>query len=133
MYVHVCPFHFTDAAVAVLEEVAQRMHNRKKRFENSRPHRCAVGMGIGFFGILLVASIVLGNNPVLIFFSAHSMGPFVLVAMGLMGVAFLIAWLVLVFNIRHVNGIGSHIEAIRIRLGYNCMLAEAGSDYHIVN
>lgn len=106
----------------MLEEVAQRMYNRKKKFENSHPHTRAVRIAIILFVTLIVVSILLGNGPVLTFLSP--VGVLVLLGMGLFGMALLAVWLVLVFNIHHVNGIESHIEEIRTRLRYNHMLTE---------
>ena len=115
-------FSITDAAVNVLEEIAQRMYNRKKKFENSHPHTRAIRIAILLFVTLIVVSLLLGDGPVLTFLSP--VGIFVLFGMGLLGMALLAMWLVLVFNIHHVNGIESHIEEIRTRIRYDRMLTE---------
>lgn len=113
-----------DDAVAVLEEVAQRIHNRKKKFEAHQPHCRALATGACLLLLLLFVSLLLGNNTVMTFLGAHSLGYLALIIMWLLGMGSLFVWLVPVFNIHHVNGMESHINEIRTRLSYNRMLAD---------
>ena len=108
----------------MLEEVAQRIHNRKKKFEAQQPHCRALATVAGLLLLLLFVSLLLGNNTVMTFLGAHSLGYLALIIMWLLGMGSLFVWLVPVFNIHHVNGMESHINEIRTRLSYNRMLAD---------
>ena len=122
----------SDKAVTVLEEIAQGIHNRKRKFEASQPHRRAAIMGGCAILLLLFISIILGNNTVMTWLGTYSLGYLVLMAVGGLGMGLAIACLAPVFNIHHVNGMESHINEIRTRINYNRMLSESSTDYHLM-
>ena len=127
-------FITADAAVEVLEEMAQRICNRKMKYEASRPHRRAMAIAGGFLAIILLISLGFGNKPVMVFLGTYSLGYFFIVGVGILGVCLMWAWLIPVFNISHVNGMETHMEEIRVRVNYNRMLAEsdAGNSYRLM-
>ena len=107
------------SAVAVLEEIAQRIYNRKKKFEASRPHRRALAIGGGLFAIILLVAAIFGNNPVMIFLGTYSLGWVVMIGVGILGVCLMWVWLIPLFNIYHVNGMETHVEEIRTMISYH--------------
>lgn len=121
-----------DKAIAVLEEIAQRIHNRKKKFEAVNSHR-RVLFNAAFFGLLLLLiALIFGNNTVMMYLGTYSLGYIVLLAVGVLGLVCGAVWLVPVFNIHHVNGLESHINEIRARINYSRMQAESGTEYHLM-
>ncbi|CAI8014191.1 Putative neutral sphingomyelinase [Geodia barretti] len=121
------------AAVEVLEEVAQRICNRKKKFEAPHPHRRAMAIAGGFLAVILLIALILGNNPVMMFLGTRSLGYFSVVGVGILGMCLMWAWLIPMFNITHVNGMETHMDEIRTRLSYNTILAESdGNGYRLM-
>ena len=103
------------------------------KFEAVRPHRRATAIAGGFLAIILLVALVFGNNVVISFLGRYSLGYFVLIGVGLLGMCLMWAWLIPLFNIHHVNGIETHMEEIRMRVNYNSMLAESdGTHYRLM-
>lgn len=121
-------------AVAVLEEIAQKIYNRKKDHQAERPHCRTVATGAGFFVILLLVSGIFGNRLAMTYLGTYYLGFFILLGVGILGACLMWAWLVPLFNIRLVNGMESHINEIRTRLSYNRTIASesSGDNYHLM-
>ena len=101
----------------MLEEVAQRMEVRKKKYEVS--HSQVMGFGLVLFIISVLLSLLLGGNSVLTILGQYYLGFFITVIMGLVGAGFLALWLTALTNLFHVNALESHINMIRMKLKYN--------------
>ena len=125
---------FPAAAVSVLEEIAQRICNRKRKFEASRPHHRTMAIGGGLLIVLLLIALIFGNYPVMKFLWTHSLGYFVMIGVGVLGACLMAFWLVPLFNIHHVNGMATHVEEICTRVKYQRMLSDSSDDtsYHLM-
>ena len=116
--------------MSLLEEIAQRIQTRKKKFENT--HRRIVGLGIGLVLFLFILSFLLGNHTVLSFLGTYYLSCLVTMAMALMGVGSLVVWLSAVFNMHHTSGMESNINEIRTELQYHRMRNDvSSSSYHL--
>lgn len=105
--------------IQVLEEVVQRIYNRKKKFTAAHSHRRAFFIAALLLGVLLMVAIVFGNHPVMTFIGKYSLGYFLILLVGLLGVWLMWAWLIPVFNINHVNGMETHIEELKTLISYH--------------
>ena len=113
----------------MLEEIAQKIQTRKKKFENT--HRRVVGLGIGLVLLLLILSFLLGNHTVLSFLGTYYLSCLVTMAIGLVWAGSLVVLLSAVFNIHHTSGMESNINEIRTELKYNRMRIESGGSSHL--
>jgi sphingomyelin phosphodiesterase 2 len=109
----------SDEAVEVLNEIAQRIHDQKKKFQVMCPHHRVVITAIGLVIFLLLLSLVLGNSTIATFISTHYLGFFMFTCVGICWAGSVMACLIPMFRIHHVNGMESHIRQIHARLGYN--------------
>ena len=123
MYMTVCLFRCaltsTDDAVEVLNLTAQKICEQKKKFQVKCPHHRVVITAIGLAVFLLLLSLGLGNNAVSTFISVHYLGFFMFTGVGLCWAAALVACLIPMFYIHHVNGMESQIRQIHAQLSYN--------------
>ena len=113
----------------MLEEIAERIQTRKKKFE--KPRRRIVGLGIGLVLFLLILSFLLGNHTVLSFLGTYYLSFLVTMVIGLVWAGSLVVWLSAIFNMHHTSGMESNINEIRTELKYNRMRIESGGSSHL--